>query len=98
MSFKNCKYKYGGAEIDLISNGNIPSNIATLVEKKTSSSNKIATFELTGLNANDFQGGKVGRILYSLDIVLQSYIKFKRWVLQIVMQVPKRAPNISMFS
>ena len=53
----------------MISNGNIASNVATLVKKKTSSSNKIATFELTGLNANDFQGGKIGRILYSLDIV-----------------------------
>ena len=58
MSFKNCKYKYGGLEIDLISSGNVASNVATLVEKKISSSNKIATFELTGFNANDVQGGK----------------------------------------
>ena len=58
VSFKNCKYKYGGAEIDLISSGNVVSNVVTLVEKKSSSSNKIATFELTGFNANDVQGGK----------------------------------------
>ena len=45
-------------EIDLISSGNVASDVVTLVEKKTSSSNKIATFELTGFNANDVQGGK----------------------------------------
>ena len=58
VSFKNCKYKYGSAEIDLISSGNVASNVATLVEKKTSSSNKIAIFDLTGFNANDIQEGK----------------------------------------
>ena len=57
VSFKNCKYKYGGQEIDLISSGNVASNVATLVEKKTSTSNRMATFELVGFNINDVKKG-----------------------------------------
>ena len=70
VSFKECVYKYGGQEIDLISggtwtqSGSVVTNLQTLVETKTSTSNRKATFELVGFNVNDVQGGIVSYVTY----------------------------------
>merc|ERR1712131_248847 len=53
VSFKNCKYKYGSQEIDLVSSGNFVSSLETLVKEQTSTSNRMATFKLVGFNVND---------------------------------------------
>ena len=44
--------------------GSVVTNLQTLVETKTSTSNRKATFELVGFNVNDVQGGIVSYVTY----------------------------------